>query len=262
MKKRLLVISMVLCFLALYSSVSIAETIGVKKLLPIEGSEVLDNVSVIILPNGKIEEFEITANQGESAGYSIETDLTTGTYNAIKKEVPIEIQQEINKNSLKIETQSAPLTTKSKPYRPIPEPTCEGCDVVAYLETQEPLDWPLCRTYTELIWNMVRNTARSSLTWVWDAMPSPILTYWYTMDMKNYPIVTDKIGAHAHGWAWHQNVDFGIPLLSTDVYHDVYVYGLWDKDPTTGTRVKISAFAQYTGETYDFLHSHLYLLWK
>lgn len=207
----------------------------------------LDEVSVVTLPDntGKIEHFGVKVQEGESGGYEIYTDPATGTYKAIKEEIPEEIKQEIENKLM----QNA-VTTEYEITR----------SAVGYLQTEEILNWKLCSTFSNLHWTPQLKTGSSTM-WTWDADPSQIGTHWYTKSSKNYQVETDDLYAFGHAYAQHQNKDFGLARLKTNVYHDVYVQGYFIAEyPSTAT-VYVDGNATYIGEGWNLLHSHLYYYW-
>lgn len=234
-------------FLFLSAFIAIAEEPGTKILIPVTDSEVLDEVSITILPDsaGKIEHFGIKVQEGESGGYEIFTDPESGKYKAIKKEIPEEIKDDIeNQLMLNAVSPSSAITR----------------GVVGYLQTEEPIDWKLCSTFSSLLWTPQLLTGSSTM-WTWDADPSQIGTHWYTKRDRNYKVETDDLYAYSHAWAMHQNKDFGLSKLKTNVYHDVYVQGYFYAEPPSTATVYVNGHASYIGEGWNLLHSHLYYYW-
>lgn len=257
---------LVLLFLVImFSGAVYAEPpeIGTIILQPAPDSEVLDEVAVTILPDGgRIESFSKKIQDGESGGYDIQLDLENERYKAIKEEVPAEIKQEIEKqqklNLLELDQPSisAVPTGKGKPTPPY----YITRSVVAYLQTEDPVNIKTCSTFSNLHWTPELKTGKSSM-WTWDANPSPVGTNWFTKRTRNYKVTTDELYANSHAWAFHYNYDFDILDFRTDVYHDVYVKGYFYAEfPSTAT-VWVNGRAHYDGEDWFLLHSHLYYYW-
>lgn len=220
-------------------------------LIPEEGSEILDNVTVTTSADGsgQIIQFKktITENKG---GYEITVDTEKGTYKAIKEEFPSETEQEI----LKMNPLDSLTITYSYP-----------ANLVAYLETHEPLNWKLASSYLNAQWSFSQRAGESD-AWVWDAFPSEIGTHWYIKKLLNDPVVYTphrwRDYMHSHTHAWHQNKDFGIGTLRTNVYHDIYIdnplfHGWCIAEPAAD----VTSTVEYTGEAWQLLHTHLYYYW-
>jgi hypothetical protein len=215
-----------------------------------DSEEVLDEVVVINAPKGKGQtvRFSVTVAPDEkSGGFELKVDPVRGTYKATKEQPEeveengqrMEMYQQLNQNrgGDKDITSSYSTTAVTTWTR------------AAAILTEDAVNWALCQTSQRLYWNA--NHTGTSYRYFWGASPTPIGTDWFLGGYNNYRLTVGTTYITSRFWAWYYNWNWLWPSWETTVTHDLYIYGYYNGN------VQITGYANYSGESWWLLHSHV-----